>query len=109
MCQAPRVRYEGDAEHAAHTLESLTIQLCFGNEGSEILITAESICGQELCSLRVSGSDNAGKLQQALGILLGVSSLSFRAVLPDGQLLGSMDPSMHVNAIISADLNANTE
>ena len=102
MCWAPRVRYESASEHSAHTLESLIIQLCFGNEGSEILITAENISGQELCSLRVNGSDTAGNLQQSLGNLLGVSSLNLRAVLPNGQMPGSMDPSMHVNAIISA-------
>ena len=100
MCQGPRVRYESDSEHAAHTLELVTIQLCFATEGSDILITAESISGQELCSLLVNGSDNVGNLQQALGNLLGVISLNLRAVLPDGQMLGSMDPSIHVNAII---------
>ena len=109
MCRGRRVRYVSDSEHAAQTLESLIIQLCFCKEGSEILITAKNISGQELCSLQVNCSDNAGNLQQALGNLLGVSSSNIRAVLPDGQILGSIDRSMHVSAIISADLNANTE
>ena len=67
------------------------------------------ISGQGLCCLRINRLDNVGNLQHALGNLLGVSSLNLRAVLPDAQVLGSMDPSMHVDAIISTDLNTITE
>ena len=80
MCAAPRARYVRDSEHGAHTSESLAVQLCFCKEGSEIRITAESISGHELGSLRVNDSDCAGYLQQALANLLGVSSLSLHAV-----------------------------
>ena len=109
MCSALRARYVRNSEYDAHTSKPLAVQLCFCKEGSEFLVTAENISGHEVGSLRVNDSDCAGYLQQALAGLLGVSSLSLHAVLPDGKILGSLDPSMQVKAISSADMNVSTE
>ena len=61
MCRAPRVRYEADSEHAAPTLESLTIQLCFCKESSEILITADQHDDEVQISIRDNGMGMASE------------------------------------------------
>ena len=94
MCSAPRARYVRDSEDTAHTCELLAVHICFCKEGGEFRRTAENTSGHELGSLRVNDSDCACYLQQALAHLYGVSSLSLHVVLPDGQILGSLDPSM---------------